>query len=67
MVGGAMCASDIADRPMFIEAMMGATFVEPDRLPDDRHDWDAVDVSRGAALRAVRAEGREARAEVTPR
>jgi phytoene dehydrogenase-like protein len=62
IVGGAMCASDIADRPMFIEAMMGSTFVDPGVLPSDAPDWDPVDVSRGAALRATRAEGREARA-----
>ena len=57
-----MCASDIADRPMFIEAMMGSTFVDPGVLPADGPDWDPVTVSRGAALRATRAEGREARA-----
>ena len=62
IVGGAQCASTIVDRPMFIEAMMGETFVDPALLPTDGPDWDPVDVSRGAALRATRAEGRAARA-----
>ena len=62
IVGGAQCASTIADRPMFIEAMMGETFVDPEVLPADGPDWDPMDVSRGAALRAVRADGRAARA-----
>ena len=62
ILGGAQCASTIADRPMFIEAMMGERFVDPSILPHDGPDWDPMEVSRGAALRTVRAAGRDARA-----
>lgn len=61
--GGANCAGLVLDKPVLIEAMMGTVSVDPAVLPVDGHDWDAMDVSRGAALRAKRAAGAAKRAE----
>lgn len=63
MVGGAICAGTIVDRPLLVEAMLGATLVDPGTIPADPDAFDPVEVSRGAALADRRAEGREARAQ----
>jgi len=62
MVGGAMCAGEILDRAVFLDAIMGTRLVDPDRIPPDGEDFDPVEFCRGAALRERRAEGRRMRA-----
>ncbi|HEC10569.1 MAG TPA: NAD(P)/FAD-dependent oxidoreductase [Acidimicrobiales bacterium] len=54
MLGGVTAAGRILDRPLLIEAMMGGVLVDPGLLPADGPDWDPLEVSRGAALRARR-------------
>lgn len=61
MVGGALCASQILDRPVFVESVMGTTHVGPDVVPPDGDDFDPVDFCRGRALREERARGRRRR------
>lgn len=55
MAGGANCAGTIVGEPLLVKAMMGEVLVDPDSLPVDGPDWDPIEVSRGAALRARRA------------
>ncbi len=55
MLGGVTVAGRILDRPLLVEAMMGEVLVDPEVLPVDGPDWDPLEVSRGAALRARRA------------
>jgi all-trans-retinol 13,14-reductase len=66
MVGGVMCAGDIVDRPLLVESVLGTTLVDPVVIPADPADFDPVEVSRGTALAARRAQGREARAAARP-
>ncbi|MFN8103645.1 MAG: NAD(P)/FAD-dependent oxidoreductase [Acidimicrobiia bacterium] len=62
MVGGVTCAGEILERPLLVEMMLGTALAEPGALPPDPPAFDPVEYSRGAALRARRAEGRAARA-----
>lgn len=62
MVGGVICAGEILERPLLIEMMVGTAVADPDAIAPDPPDFDPVEFSRGAALRARRAEGRAARA-----
>jgi hypothetical protein len=55
MSGGVMCAGQILERPLFVEMFLGAQLVDPAAIPPDPPDFDPVDVSRGARLRARRA------------
>lgn len=61
MVGGIMCAGEILGRPLIMEVMSGKQLVDPARIPADPPDFDPYEYSRGAALRARRAEGRARR------
>jgi phytoene dehydrogenase-like protein len=64
MIGGVMCAGEILERPLILDVVFGTQMVDPDLIPPDPVDFDPLEISRGAALRARRAEGRAARAEV---
>jgi len=66
MVGGVNCAGEILDRPLLVEMFMGTRLVDPSVVPPDPDDFDPLEFSRGAALRARRAAGRVARASVPP-
>lgn len=61
MVGGGLCASQILDKGVFVESVMGVTHVDPATIAPDGDDFDPVDFCRGAALRERRADGRRQR------
>ncbi len=63
MIGGVLCATEITERPLLIETVLGSQLVDPALVPPDPPDFDPMEVSRGAALATRRAEGRQARAE----
>lgn len=54
--GGVMCAGEILGRPLIAEVFLGTQLVSPDQIPPDPQPFDALEYSRGAALRAKRAE-----------
>ncbi|WP_326559272.1 phytoene desaturase family protein [Micromonospora sp. NBC_01796] len=54
MVGGAMCAGQILDRPLLAQARSGTVIGDPAVLPDRPADWDPLAVSRGTARRDAR-------------
>ena len=56
VVGGVMCAGAILDRPLIVEMFMGTQLVDPAAVPADPEPFDALEYSRGAALRAKRAD-----------
>lgn len=62
MVGGVNCAGEILDRPLIVEMMMGTDLVDPAAVPSDEPGFDPVEWCRGAHLRQLRADGRDARA-----
>ena len=71
ILGGAQCASNIADKPMFLEAMMGARFVDASTLPIDGPDWDPRRREQGSSAareprRGSGATGGRQIAELTP-
>lgn len=66
MVGGVNCAGQILDRPLLVEMFMGTRLVDPVALPPDPDDFDPMEFSRGASLRARRAAGRAARGSGDP-
>jgi phytoene dehydrogenase-like protein len=55
MSGGVFCASDILDRPLIAEMFLGQQLVDPSSIPPEPDDFDPVEYSRGARLRAKRA------------
>jgi len=59
MIGGVMCAGEIIDRPLIAEIALGEKLLDPAQIPDDPDDFDALEFSRGAALRAKRARTAE--------
>ncbi len=64
MSGGVFCASDILDRPLIVEMVLGAQLVDPATIPPEPDDFDPLEYCRGARLRekrADRAEGQRAR------
>ena len=64
MTGGVFCASDILDRPLIVEMVLGAQLVDSDSIPPEPEDFDPLEYSRGARLRekrAAHAEGQRAR------
>jgi hypothetical protein len=56
VTGGVFCASKILDRPLIVEMFMGQQLVDPAIIPPDPQPFDPLEHSRGAALRAKRAE-----------
>jgi len=56
MLGGVMCAGEILDRPLIAEIALGERLLDPALIPADPDDFDALEFSRGAALRAKRAQ-----------
>ncbi len=56
VVGGVLCAGAILDRPLIVEMFMGTQLVDPASVPPDPQPFDALEHSRGAALRAKRAD-----------
>ena len=56
MTGGVFCASNILDRPLIVEMYMGTKLIDPAAVPPDPQPFDALEYSRGAALRAKRAD-----------
>ena len=56
MTGGVFCASNILDRPLIVEMYMGTQLIDPATVPPDPQPFDALEYSRGAALRAKRAD-----------
>lgn len=58
MVGGVNCAGQILGRNLLIEMLFGAQLADPSSIPADPTDFDPVTISRGARLRALRAERR---------
>ncbi|MCP4434859.1 MAG: NAD(P)/FAD-dependent oxidoreductase [Actinomycetia bacterium] len=64
MVGGVNCAGEMLGRPLLIEMVLGTPLVDPADVPADPVGFDAMEFSRGAALRAERERGRAARAAV---
>jgi len=56
VTGGVFCASKILDRPLIVEMFMGQQLVDPAIIPPDPQPFDPLEHSRGAALRAMRAE-----------
>ena len=54
--GGVFCAGAILDRPLIAEMVMGQQLIDPSSIPSDPPDFDALEYSRGAALRAKRAD-----------
>jgi len=56
MTGGVFCASKILDRPLIVEMYMGTQLIDPATVPPDPQPFDALEHSRGAALRAKRAD-----------
>jgi phytoene dehydrogenase-like protein len=54
--GGVMCAGEILGRPLIAEVFLGTQLVSPDLIPPDPQPFDPLEYSRGAALRAKRAE-----------
>ncbi len=62
VAGGVAAAGEILDRPLLVEMVMGTRLVQdPTAIPADPADFDPLEWSRGAALRARRAAGRTAR------
>ncbi|MEI7547459.1 MAG: hypothetical protein WCK21_05300 [Actinomycetota bacterium] len=69
VTGGVFCASKILDRPLIAEMYMGAKLVDRASIPADPDPFDALEYSRGAALRAKRADrvrSMRARRDVRP-
>ena len=56
VTGGVFCASKILDRPLIVEMFMGQQLVDPAAIPPDPEPFDPLEHSRGARLRAARAE-----------
>jgi all-trans-retinol 13,14-reductase len=59
MVGGVTCAGQILDRPLLVEMILGAQLLDPAAVPADPPDFDPLEYSRGARLRAKRAARHE--------
>ena len=60
VVGGVMCAGEILDRPLIAQVALGEQLLDPSTIPEDPEHFDALEYSRGAALRAKRAGTAEA-------
>lgn len=56
MVGGVSCAGGILERPLIVEMFMGQQLVDPAVVPPDPDGFDPLEYSRGAKLRAKRAD-----------
>ena len=56
VTGGVFCASKILDRPLIVDMYMGTQLVDPASIPADPEPFDPLEYSRGAQLRAKRAE-----------
>ncbi len=67
VIGGVMCAGEILGRPLIAEVALGESLLDPDSIPADPDEFDALEYSRGAQLRAKRsatARRQRARREV---
>jgi len=56
ITGGVFCAGKILDRPLIVEMYMGTQLIDPATVPPDPEPFDALEYSRGAKLRAKRAD-----------
>ena len=56
VTGGVFCASKILDRPLIVEMFMGQQLVDPALIAPDPDGFDPLEFSRGARLRAKRAD-----------
>ena len=57
MTGGVSCAGQILDRRgLLVEMLLGTSLVDPASVPPDPEDFDPMHISRGARLRARRAD-----------
>lgn len=56
VTGGVFCAGKILDRPLIVDMYMGTQLVDPASVPPDPQPFDALEYSRGARLRAKRAD-----------
>jgi phytoene dehydrogenase-like protein len=56
VIGGVLCAGKILDRPLIVEMFLGTQLVDPAGIPPDPDPFDPLEFSRGARLRAARAD-----------
>lgn len=56
MAGGVFCAGEILERPVIVEMFLGQQLIDPATVAPDGDDFDPLEFSRGARLRARRAE-----------
>lgn len=54
MVGGAVCAGQLLDRPLVPEVHSGLVLGDPARLPERDAGWDPLRIARGLARRDAR-------------
>jgi phytoene dehydrogenase-like protein len=59
LTGGVFCAGEILDRPLIAEIALGEQLVDPGDIPADPEHFDPLEYSRGARLRAKRADRAE--------
>jgi phytoene dehydrogenase-like protein len=59
LTGGVFCAGEILDRPLIAEIALGEQLLDPSKIPPDPENFDPLEYSRGAKLRAKRAERAE--------